>query len=272
MNTINLELIYEKGKGFLNEDYYVASNNIYGVFDGATSLNGCLYDSKLTGGWIASRTAAEIFEKNNDSLKNLALEANRQIKNKMMKQGVNVKEKSFLWSSAAAVVKVAENRVSWVQAGDSVIILIYKDGCWKIPFKGRNHDYQTLKMWKDCVPEADQQIQDVLMDQIIAVREKMNIEYGVLNGEDSFQNFLEWGREDITGLKNILIFTDGLFIPQENPTRGFDFSDFMDIYFKTGLKGVKSYVRDLEAKDPFCRKYPRFKTHDDIAAMDLSFN
>jgi hypothetical protein len=46
---------------------------------------------------------------------------------------------------------------------------------------------------------------------------------------------------------------------------------FSRLFQKGGLTHLKDVVRDIERSDVACREYPRFKPHDDIAAISLSF-
>lgn len=264
------DFIHEKGSGNLNEDVFLIKDNLFGVFDGATSLDGRVYSRGLTGGYFASNLASKVFSKNEGSLLNLSFNANNKIKSSMIDKGVDLEKKESLWSTGAAVVRIEGDTISWVQAGDCIIVLIYDDGSWKMPFRGINHDYETLSLWKNCAKNDEADIRDRVFEKIVSVRREMNKTYGVFNGEPSFINFLNWGNEKLKGLKDILIFTDGLFLPEETPKKDFEFGDLIDIYFDNGLQGIKNHVRDLEKQDPDCRKYPRFKTHDDIAAISIN--
>jgi len=38
-----------------------------------------------------------------------------------------------------------------------------------------------------------------------------------------------------------------------------------------GLDGLRDHVRSQEAADPDMKRYPRFKKHDDIAAIAIHF-
>ena len=99
----------------------------------------------------------------------------------------------------------------------------------------------------------------------------MNICYGVLNGEPDAVHFLRYGRESLDDVQAVLLFTDGLFLPKEDPHQLDDWSQFVDLYQSGGLSAIHREVRALEQLDPGCRLYPRFKTHDDIAAIAITF-
>lgn len=264
------EYIHEQGTGRLNEDSIALNGNMFGVFDGATSLNKKTFENGKTGGFMASCIAQEVFEKNNDSLENLAQKANCAIYNKMIESDVNISDKVSLWSTSAAVVKIDNDIIEWLQIGDSLLLFIYKDGSFEIPIKYYDHDSETLSLWKNIAYKTDKQISQVMDRQIKKVRTAMNVDYGVLNGEKDFSGFVKSGKEKLKDLSHILIFTDGLFIPSSEPQNRNNFDEFVDLFFKGGLTEIRNHVRNIEQSDPDCRVYPRFKTHDDIAAVALT--
>lgn len=98
-----------------------------------------------------------------------------------------------------------------------------------------------------------------------------NITYGIVNGEEEFVRFIHKGEEILENVEHIVIFTDGLIIPKENPEDSDDFNTFVKLFLEGGLKSIRDYVRDLEKDDPECWKYPRYKQYDDIAAISISF-
>jgi hypothetical protein len=98
----------------------------------------------------------------------------------------------------------------------------------------------------------------------------MNRSYGVLNGEKEAEQFLRSGIEPLENVKQILLFTDGLHIPDKIPQKKKNFDCLVEYYLSCGLTGLKDYVRELEKMDPECKIYPRFKCHDDIAAISIT--
>ena len=69
----------------------------------------------------------------------------------------------------------------------------------------------------------------------------------------------------------MLVFTDGLIIPKEDPHAVDDFSTTVKLFQEGGLQKVRDYIRQVENTDPNCWKYPRYKKSDDIAALAISF-
>lgn len=267
-----VETLLEKGSGPLNEDVLIRTDDIFGVFDGATSLCDEALPQGLTGGLLAARIAAETFRKNGRSLPRCAALANRRIKVGLCNSGVTASERHRLWSTSAAVIRLGESHFEYCQTGDCMIFCLYQDGGYQLLTPVVNHDQETLTLWKKMAPKPDFTIRDALFDRILAVRLQMNLRYGVLNGEPEAINFLQHGREPLDGIRAILLFTDGLFIPREDPCQDGDWDALIRMYRKGGLKMIRDHVRSLQQKDPECRKYPRFKIHDDIAAIAVRLN
>ncbi|TWI71198.1 serine/threonine protein phosphatase PrpC [Desulfobotulus alkaliphilus] len=265
---LKMSYLFEKGTGTLNEDAIFCNGSSFGVFDGATSLMKTSCDRGLTGGFLAAHTAKDVFSNSRDCLVRLSEQANRAIYRKMLEHEVDTSDKSALWSTAAAVVRMKNGKLHWVQIGDSLILLIHKDGSFRIPVTDFNHDAETLAMWKKIADTSPAPIMDALGHQIRRVRCRMNVSYGVFNGEKNYASFLRSGVEELKDIAHVLLFTDGLFIPSENPSEN-RFDIMVRLYQEGGLSAVKTYVRTLEESDPECRRYPRFKTHDDIAALAL---
>lgn len=272
MISMKTDMIHEKGTGKINEDTLTLNGNLFGVFDGATSLTRATYHDGKTGGFLASRIARDMFLENDAPLDHLAKRANSAINEKMLELGVDVTDRTALWSTSCAVVRIRRDHIEWVQTGDSLLLLIYEDGSYHIPITDYDHDRETLLMWKNMAASSgEKRIFDLLKDQIRKIRSEMNVNYGVLNGEADFARFLNTGKAKRDRVKHILLFTDGLFLPSGNPEMEPDFDTFVSIFLEGGLQALRDLVRTIELSDPECKAYPRFKPHDDIAAVSISF-
>ncbi|CCK78912.1 protein phosphatase 2C domain-containing protein [Desulfobacula toluolica] len=262
---MKIEHILEKGSGRLNEDAVVLEKNLYGVFDGASSLDNDLFEGDKTGGLIASSTASHIFSKNHFPLLKLGCQANQAILSKMMAQQVDLNRRHSLWSTSAAVVRLHKNTLEWLQTGDSYIIVIYTDDSYKVLVEQEDHDYETLMMLKRI--KSCQALEFKL--QVKKIRANMNKTYGVLNGEPDALDFVNSGSLPLNHVKTILLFTDGLQLPSSTPEKKRCFDRFVTLYQKLGLTGLKNHIRKVESLDPEIQHYPRFKCHDDIAAIAI---
>lgn len=265
-----VQTILEQGSGELNEDVLLAADNVFGVFDGATSLVGERYQGGLTGGLLAARIAACEFKTDGQPLLALAETANRKIHSAQFAENVAIRERHKLWSTSMAVVRLGSDRFEYCHSGDAVILLLMNNGEHRLVTPDVDIDSETLQMWKE-IPESEGTvIGELLEEQIQKVRAGMNVDYGVLNGEPEAMSFIRYGSEDLAGVSDILLFTDGLYLPREHPGQDHDWKLFADLYRSKGLHGIHDHVRRLQREDPGCKRYPRFKLHDDIAAVAIS--
>ena len=261
---MRIEHILEQGSGTQNEDNLITDGNIHGVFDGATSLDAAVFEHGKTGGLLASSIAGEVFLRNHHPLDQLGVEANTAIRSAMERREVDLSHRCRLWSTSAAVIRLLDGAVEWFQAGDSQVVFIDGDGGFKVAARRADHDYATLELIRKkgrFHPDVHRQIE--------TVREGMNRDYGVLNGERTAENFFRTGIEPIDTIQTILVFTDGLDVPRLAPGRYKDFSPLVRVARESGLGGLRDHVRALEAGDPDIERYPRFKRHDDIAAIAI---
>jgi len=261
--------LLEQGSGEFNEDALLVQNNLFGVFDGASCLKGELYRGK-TGAWWASHLARATFSANDDSLDILAGRANRAIAKGMILSEVDMTDRLQLWSTSGAVVRVAEDKLEYAQIGDALILCIYENGTFRLPVHYRNHDRETLDQWQMFNQLGFENVRELMTPQIEKVRLRMNRDYGVLNGEAGMEQFLFSGTFPVEGLAHLLIFTDGLHLPSTQDGQ-LDLAGIVDCYLRGGLSGLHKTVRGIERVDPDCRRFPRFKVHDDIAAVALDF-
>jgi hypothetical protein len=264
-----VETLWEQGSGELNEDVLLSEGNLFGVFDGATSLGRQRFCGCLTGGPLAARTAARTFQEKPGNLVQLAALANRRIGNKLCAENIPLTDRHRLWATSMAVIRIGENHIEYCQIGDAMIMLIDWDGDFRVVIPPIDIDRETLDSWKKSSVPKSTTIHDHLADQILQVRLQMNVRYGSLNGEPEALRFLHSGYIDPAGVRDVLLFTDGLFLPRENPLEIDDWHSLVGLYRQGGLKAVRDYVRKLQREDPDCRKYPRFKQHDDIAAVAI---
>ncbi|SHJ52729.1 Protein phosphatase 2C [Malonomonas rubra DSM 5091] len=266
----NIELVYEQGSSALNEDSLTCSDNLFGVFDGASSLVSDRYLGK-TGAWWASRLVSQEFSRNDSSLFELGSRANKKLQLQMTAMGVESSDRLKSWSTSAAVCRLQDDSIEWLQSGDCQILAIEESGACRLLTSYHNHDRETLQKWQQLLADNTPQPREALHPQLVKVRRQMNSSYGALNGEQAALDFFQTGSCSLAGIAHLLIFTDGLFPPGENPAEEPDFCWLADYYQQGGLEKVKQEIRKREKHDPECRRYPRFKMHDDIAAVAISF-
>ncbi len=269
--AVSIQKIYNKGFGNLNEDELLIKDKIFAVFDGASNLVKFINKKGETGGKLAAKIAKEIFLKNDKSLKQLAIEANNQILEAMKKEGINTNQKEALWATSFASVRLKNNGAEFFSIGDCLIFVLFKNDSHKLLTQYMDHDLETMIKWKKLANKKTKNIWKVLKSQIDKVRRGANIKYGCLNDQKEAIKFFKFGKIRLENIKSMILFTDGLLLPKENPEESENWNIFVKIYKKSGLKGILKHVRSLERKDPNCWKYPRFKLHDDVAAIGIDF-
>jgi hypothetical protein len=264
-----IEKVYSKGIGKINEDELLIKDNVFGVFDGVGSLVKFLNKKGKTGGKIAAEIAKNTFSKRSKTLEILAIETNNLIKEEMKKNKINTRRKEVVWGTCASVVRIHEKFAEFFQIGDSLILTINKKGKSKLITKYYDQDKETMILWKRLGSKKAKEKFSKLQKQIADIRKTANKNYGLLNGDSKAIKFFNTGKFSLKNIRNIIIFTDGLLIPKEEPKRKEDWNHFSRIYNKSGLKSLLRYVRSIENKDPDCYIYPRFKKHDDVAAIAI---
>ncbi|MBI4095088.1 MAG: protein phosphatase 2C domain-containing protein [Candidatus Liptonbacteria bacterium] len=258
--------------GSSKEDACLIKDNLFAVFDGFNSLDKFVDEQGITGGLIAATITRDVFSRNKGTLRNLAIEANRIIREKMLESEIDIKNKSGLWGTILASVRIKDDSFEWIQLADCLILLIFKDNSYKLLVEDFDHDGEVLKIWKELAGQRRENIFEILVPGPLAgLRANANKTYGVLNGEEEAIPFLKTGEENLQNVKHILLFTDGLMIPKEDPQGKDDWKLFVNLFLQGGLENVKNFVRNLQEDDPKCWKYPRYKQHDDISAISLSF-
>jgi hypothetical protein len=269
---MNGEFLIEQGSGSANEDRILVAEGIAAVFDGATSIHAYVDESGNTGGALAASIAKQTFAKNNKPLVDLATEANQRIRLAMQQQRIDIADKLNLWATTVAAIRILGNEIEWLTLSDSIVMVFDANGGHRLLGKFHDHDIEGIKVWKKFTQRKIENISEEreIKDVLAQNRRQANRTYGALNGDPAFVDFVESGtclRDNIT---HVLLATDGLFLPTQNrDDKCWD--QFAAIYLKGGLKAIRDFVRQREKSDPNCWNYPRFKCHDDIAAVAITF-
>ena len=263
------ETLLEQGSGHFNEDALSIGSDIFTVCDGATSIGHDKSSLQPCGGKFAAELTARVFSENNGSLVDLAARANDKIRRAMAKTSIDMSRKEMYWATSFASVRLRADHIEWAQTGDCAIILIYRDGSPQLVTKLPGQDRATLRRWKELGPRVTGTIHEEMAEEIASVRQGMNHDYGVLNGEKAALDFLGSGRVQIKQVSTILLLSDGLFLPSESPEADLDIKTLTKIYLRSGLRGLRDRIRDQQKTDPRCHRYPRFKLHDDMSGIAL---
>ncbi|KGX85609.1 protein phosphatase 2C domain-containing protein [Pontibacillus marinus] len=280
---MKIESLTYKGVGELNEDSLIINDEmaLYGVADGVSSLVPFKSDDNLTGGYIASNEVKRYFEHLHqiNHLSEDLFVINRNLREKMEENGIDMVKKEQLWGTALAQVRVNENGVEFIQTGDCMILAVYQDDHVRplTHLQTEHLESKVLNRWKELVHNGVNNRDDLMKevkDTLVSNRMKSNTPegYGVLNGEEDAIHYTEYGKINKIGLKYLILITDGLFLPSESVPAAENYWG----YVAQSLlhKGLEQYANDLielEESDPECLKYPRFKKSDDKAGLVITF-
>ncbi len=254
------------------EDGYLIKEPVLAVFDGANSTNRFFTKEGVSGGQLAMQIAQDVFAQNDRDLWALAREANQKIRQRMESEDIDPNDKLNLWLTAFAAVRMGDASFDWLQISDCQIILIYQDGTFKLLAEGYDHDQETLLEWQKFAQQKIKNIREHMDAAAMQnVRRQINLQWGALTGEPEYVNFLQGGQEDLKNVQHLILTTDGLFLPKEDPKAEDDFTTFVKLYLEGGLKNIQAHVRELQDQDPHCWQYPRYKQYDDIAAISITF-
>lgn len=269
--------------GKLNEDALIINEatSLFGVADGVSSLIPFQSKENLTGGYIASNEVKGYFESLSYSrdLRDDLETINESIKRKMSDYYIDIQRKEELWGSALAVVKVLRNGIEFIQTGDCMILAVYQTGEVR-PLTHLQVDHlesAAMKRWKEGIRKGittRQQLMNEVKGILVSNRKKSNSlnGYGVLNGEPEAVDYFEYGKINKVGLNQLIILTDGMFLPQEMvPKRLSYWSYIAEAILDKGMTRYAKNLVEVEETDPECIKYPRFKKSDDKAGVVIHF-
>jgi serine/threonine protein phosphatase PrpC len=269
VERIGLQILEDSSSPAGTEDALFATDGFAGVFDGATSLTGSDVPGPR-GGAIAATLARDVFASGGEqSLVDLARTANERIAEAMAAANVDRSKPENRWGTTAAAVRVADAAIDWVSIGDSPIVVVLEDGTFRPLVPLYDHDRTTKRLVAALGGSAAGRRQRLHGD-LLSVRSRANVEYGVLNGEPAARDFIVHGREPRSGVRHLLVFTDGLLVPRADPDGEDDLAPIVSRFVAGGLASARDFVRALEDADLDCTMYPRLKPHDDIAAVALT--
>lgn len=273
-----MERISIKGSNEWNEDELIVNDSLalYGVVDGSTSLIPYRGENGETGGKLASRLIRQYMESLGDDqravvrLNEAVLEANRRLREEMVSSGIDISDKRQLWTAALAAIRIHDRYIEYVQAGDCMLIAVYKDGTVRVVTHDSvaHIDRETKQLWQEGIQggmTTREELREYVIPTIQRNRLKLNTleGYSVVSGEPELEDLLEYGRISRIQLQGLLLITDGLFLPKEKGESASDFHELTERIMREGLAAYADWLISLEEEDADGRKYPRFKKSDD---------
>lgn len=280
---VTYEEITRKGVGLLNEDAIIShpSANMYGALDGVSSLVPYVNANKETGGFIAANLAKNYFESLTEpgSLKDHLAEVNDLLREQMKLASIDLEKKEELWGAAAAIIRILDDGVEFIQTGDCMILAVYdNEEVRPLTWKQVSHlEAPAFAKWQEGIVKGlnnQKDLHETVIDRIKKNRYRSNTDggYGVLNGEKAAVRFFEYGKINLTCLKHMILLTDGMFLPTSIvPEQTSYWSYVAHTILSKGLTRYTQELIELEESDPECIDHVRFKKSDDKTAIVIHF-
>ncbi len=165
-----------------------------------------------------------------------------------------------------------EGRWDALRIGDSSLLVSERNGTFfeytEFPLQWLDRE---LKLKTEVLRRrglSQEQIVHEFRPMILEARQKRNRPggYGILEADPSCLQFVQYIA--IEDPRTMLLCTDGFYRLVEN-YRAYDDESLLAAAANRGPESLLAELRTIEAGDPECRKYPRFKPRDDAAAVCL---
>jgi hypothetical protein len=178
---------------------------------------------------------------------------------------------------AACLTMVKRYASSWqaLRLGDSCLMAQYADGRQQMLIASPNNifDHWLADEARKRRSEGQFDVKSLLAEfrpQLLASRKTRNTSesFGILNADlaaTRFAEFLDLGTPD-----KILLCTDGFYRAVDHYNLHNDNSLLSACCDQDGVNSVLKELRAVEAADPLCEKFIRFKPADDATAMVLA--
>lgn len=273
MTFLSVEQLSEKGVRD-NEDALLVDQDagLFAVFDGASALVPFRSPDGKTGARIAAETARDSFmEHPEESLRALAQAANIAIQSQHLRYGIDLSDPVNRFSCTLAAAQIRDGVLAIMQNADSLVLVKDVEGNVSVPLGYTDHDLPIMTRWKELADQGRTDMRAVLDRDILALRERANTPdgYGVLNGDPAAIEACKLTSIALGTVASVLILTDGLFLPKEDPGAEDKWSQYFDICEERGLQGLLQTVRSIEKTDPELKVFPRYKIHDDATGIYL---
>ncbi|WP_181349232.1 protein phosphatase 2C domain-containing protein [Thalassobacillus sp. CUG 92003] len=280
---MKIESYTYKGVGSLNEDALIINQEagIFGVADGVSSLVPYKNKNGHTGGYLAAHIIKSQFESLHVcySLYDQLGRVNHTIREKMHDARIELSKKEQLWGAALAIVQVTEQGITYIQTGDCMAVVVYRDGHVRpLTISQLSHlEKKGLEKWKEGVDSGitnREELMAKVKETLIHNKYMSNTKegYGVLNGDQDAMAFTEYGKINQTGITHMILLSDGLFLPEDLIPQYRHYWEYtVDQILQKGLERYTHELIKEEEADADCVKYPRFKVSDDKAGVVLHF-
>lgn len=245
-----------------------AKCGLYGVMDGVTPIARFHDEHGHNGAYLASNILKAYLEQSDLSggLRNEIIAANRVLRQAMLDRGIDLELRHERWASCIAAAHVTAEGIAYAQLGDCMVIARYRDGSIAVLTENRVAGVSARAKAKreqgrlrgEAV-EPEQAFVDAMavMTYNRTYMANRTDGYGVANGDDEIENFLQCGWIPYAQLTDLLLVSDGMFHPE--------------LSLEETLEAVMEYGFDRYVEQVEQAERERGIVPDDRSAVLLSF-
>lgn len=267
--------INEDGYGVIEEDGLVSAA---WVFDGVTGINGCNHlDAGSDAQWLVQKAHTQLLDL---AARDIALPELLEALVSRLIADWNAAQHSIEFIAqydppASCLVLAKRYGRSWkaLRLGDSCLLARYRGGEHRVYAASPNNHLDhwlsnEAKKRRDAGVSDEKTLLATFRAQLLEGRAKRNQPNGYSILECSLATLAMPEYLDLGTPASLLLCTDGYYRAVDH-YRLHDGAGLLSAS-EMGVKSVLDSVRAIEAADPDCQRYPRFKPADDATAVMLS--
>lgn len=224
---------------------------VYGVMDGVTPIVDYRDEDGHNGANLASNTIKRYLEGLDrvTDLKEEVVAANRELRQAMLRGGIDIAVKHELWASCLAVVHLSADGIRFAQLGDCMAIARYEDGRVHVLTQNRVIGVSARAKAKRALdreqgkPVEDESFYAEVYPRLVYNRSQMANTpegYGVANGTEEAADHIQTGLIPAEGLTHVLLVSDGMFHPE------LPLETTMEIIVRDGFEPYVAQVEEAE--------------------------
>lgn len=244
--------------------------NIYGVMDGVTPIAEYRDSNGHNGAYLASNTLKAYLERSDGDVVSLVDEviaANSELRQAMLRSGIDIGIKHELWASCIAAVQVSPDGIRFAQLGDCMAVARYADGRVIVLTHNRVKGVSARAKAKrerdrqNGISVPDERTFAELLPVMMYNRTHMANTpegYGVANGTEEAVGHIQSGLVPMEGLTHVLLVSDGMFHPD------LPLETTVELILQEGFERYVERVEEVERD--------KSMNPDDRSAVLLSWN
>lgn len=270
-----------KGDGAVNEDLFGYCGETAWLLDGATGVAPPRLDPKSDAAWLVRQVdeylTELIYADPQQPMLALVKRVIAKVKDDYQRSLSGIDEQQLPPSAACIVARQIVDKVEFFAFGDCAALFETLDGKINLidgdtdPPLDENSIRQLVSLQKAFPKTAHDEIVSKLKPVLRQTRSRMNSPdgYWILSTDETAADNANCEASKI-GAEPLVLMSDG-FLRGRDMLGGLSLRAFYDLVLNGGPAAVLNDIRNVEKADADCRKFPRFKVHDDATCAVISF-